>query len=312
MTPKDFFLYIGAMITLYISVFSLIALLFQYVEFLLPDRLQYFIDPYASGVRWQMALLIIIFPAYLVLTRLLNRDIRAHSDKKHLGIRRWLIYLTLFVAGATVLGDLIVLLNTFLGGELTLRFVLKVLTVFAVVGAVFLYYFLDLKGRWEQEPKNARMIAWVAGLLVLASIIAGFFIMGSPQTQRLLRFDQQKVSDLQSIQWQIVNYWQQKEILPETLSQLEDPISGFIVPTDRQDDSAYGYTVTDELSFELCAVFNREGQDGQKYRAVQPRVVEVPEKSIGIEIGSSTWAHEAGETCFKRTIDPELYQKRTL
>lgn len=304
MSPKDFFLYVGAMVTLYISVFALVALLFQYIEVLFPDRLEYFRNPYSGAIRFQIASLIVIFPVYLFITRLLNRDLRQRPEKKNLGIRKWLIYFTLFVAGATVLVDLIVLLNTFLGGELTTRFILKVFVVLVVVGNVFFYYFFDLKGKWEKEPRTAKAIGLVVSLIVLISVIGGFFIMGSPQKQRLLRFDQEKVNDLQSIQWQIVNYWQQKEMLPETLDDLEDPISGFGVPKDPQSDESYDYTVSGKLSFELCAVFNNKTQE---FGAGQPRPFPL-EKSRGIE--NVNWEHGVGGACFERTIDPELYPPR--
>ena len=41
----------------------------------------------------------------------------------------------------------------FLGGEVTLRFFLKVLTVAAIAGAVFLHYLWDLRAA-EQEPET--------------------------------------------------------------------------------------------------------------------------------------------------------------
>lgn len=305
MSPKDFFLYIGAMVTLYISVFSLLALLFQYIEVLFPDQLDFYRDPYSSGIRFQIASLIVIFPVYLFITRMLNRELKNTPEKKELGIRKWLIYLTLFIAGATVLIDLIVLLNTFLGGELTTRFVLKVLAVLAVVGNVFSYYFFDLKGRWEANPHAAKMIAWAVSLVVFISVAGGFFIMGSPQTQRLFRFDREKINDLQGIQRQIVNYWQQKESLPEDLSLLEDSISGFRVPIDSQTGGLYTYNITDTLSFELCAEFNEKSQEFNNGR---PRVAFPQEKFIGLE--NTNWEHGIGETCFSRTIDPDLYPTR--
>jgi len=307
MSPKDFFLYIGAMITLYISVFSLIALLFQYIEILFPDQLQSFRDPYSSGIRFQLASLIVIFPVYLFITRLLNKEIRTHTEKSKLGIRKWLIYFTLFVAGATVLIDLIVLLNTFLGGELTTRFVLKVFVVLVIVGDVFTYYFHDLKGKWEREPKLAKTVAWAVSLVVLASVVAGFFLMGSPKTQRLLRFDQNRINDLQSIQWQIVNYWQQKELLPARLDDLEDSISGFRVPNDPDTGEAYTYSITGSLAFELCATFSIENRGADNSNA--PRAVKIAEP-FGLR--GSNWQHGEGEECFERTIDPDLYPTRSL
>lgn len=308
MSPKDFFLYVGAMITLYVSVFSLIALLFQYIDVLFPDRLDYYYDPYSAAIRWQMASLIIIFPVFLFVTRLLNKDIQTEPAKKELGIRKWLIYITLFVAGAAVLIDLIALLNTFLGGELTTRFALKVIVVLVVVGDVFIYYFFDLKGRWEKKPAQARAGMLVWAVVVASAVIGGFFIMGSPTTQRELRFDQRKVNDLQSIQWQVVNYWQQKGVLPTAITDLEDPISGFVLPVDPETDEPYGYRTTGALSFELCADFNKESS-GKEQGAIYPRAMYVEGPSpAGIK--GDTWEHGLGEECFERTIDPDLYPPR--
>ena len=119
MTPKDFFLYVGVMVTLYISAVSLLVLWFQYINLLFPSTLNSFVDPFSSAIRSAMAALIIVFPLFVYLSRYVNREIRRDSRKSDLGIRRWLIYLTLFIGGATVAIDLIVLVNTFLGGDLT-------------------------------------------------------------------------------------------------------------------------------------------------------------------------------------------------
>jgi len=89
--------------------------------------------------------------------------------------------------------------------------------------------------------------------------------------------------------------------LPETLADLEDPISGFTIPTDPDSDAPYEYNVKGDLTFELCAVFARayEGDD-LSVRYVEP----VPTNGKGL---NEAWKHDAGRFCFERTIDPELY-----
>jgi hypothetical protein len=72
-------------------------------------------------------------------------------------VRRWLTYLTMFVAASILIGDVISLVYTVLGGELTVRFVLKVLTVGAIAGSVFGYYMWDLRG--DEEAPRARLPA---------------------------------------------------------------------------------------------------------------------------------------------------------
>lgn len=298
-TPKDFFLWAGAMIALYSSVFAFIALLFQYINYAYPDTLAYtyMADPYSGGIRFAMATLIVMAPVAIILMRFIRRDIEAESGKADLWIRRWALVLTIFIAGLAVVGDLIALINYFLGGDITMRFVLKVAVLLLVAGAVFMHFLADFRGYWNANPGRARLVGYAAALAIVLAIIAGFFIMGSPSQVRLYRFDSQKVSDLQNIQWQVVNYWQQKEELPVDAGQLEDPLSGWTMPIDPQGQQ-YRYEKTGDLAFKLCATFNANSKDANKSEAM-------PVRAYGSLDGN--FDHGAGEVCFDRTIDPERY-----
>ncbi len=310
-TPKDFFLYLAAMATLYLSAVALLVLLFEYVDILFPDALGGYRDPYSGTMRMAIASLVIMFPLYLFLTRVVNGDIRREPAKKELAVRRWLIFLTLFVAGVTLVVDLIALINTFLGGELTARFLLKALSVFVVIGGAFLYYFADLKGRWETHESQSKAIGAAAAAAVLAAVVSGFFVMGSPAAQRLLRFDAERVGHLQTLQWQIVSYWQQKERLPSSLADLEDPITGFIAPADPVSGEPYRYEAKGPRTFVLCATFARSSPGFSKEKA---RSLPVSPEAFSLGPDSDVWKHGAGEECFERTIDPDRFppQKRPL
>jgi len=309
-TPKDFFLWAGAMITLYASVFAFIALIFAYLNYAMPDALSYYSgDPYSGGISYSMATLIVLFPIFLVLMRLVRRDIVREPARGDIWIRRWALYLTLFVAGATIAGDLITLIMYFFNGDVTLRFALKVLVVLLVAGGGFLHFLADLRGYWNAHPAQARTMGWAVGALVLATIVAGFFIVGTPWQARLYRYDEQKVSDLQNIQYQVVNYWQTKRSLPAALADLNDPLTGFQVPVDPQAGGAYEYTTKGPLSFELCATFNAPTQPyAASGRSVPLAPVLYGEKTSATQ---DSWQHEAGRTCFSRTIDPERYPPLT-
>src|SRR3989344_5235841 len=115
-TPKDFFLWAGAMIALYGSVISFITLLFQYINYAYPDPLTYYVDPYSGSIRFAMASLIVLMPVTIALMRFIRNDIVRDAMKSELWVRRWALVLTVFVAGSTVVGDLIALVNGFLGG----------------------------------------------------------------------------------------------------------------------------------------------------------------------------------------------------
>ncbi|HWH15982.1 MAG TPA: DUF5671 domain-containing protein [Candidatus Paceibacterota bacterium] len=300
-TPRDFFLWAGLVLALYGSIISLIALLFAYVDHAFPDPLAWYGDPYGGAVRAAMAGVLVLVPTTLVLSRIIRRTIAVDASRAEIWVRRWALVLTIFIAVAIILIDLITLITTFLGGELSVRFGLKVAIVLLISTGVFLHYLADLKGYWMAHVKKADLVGYGVGALALISVIAGFFVIGTPTDLRMIRFDEQKVSDLQSIQYQVLNYYQQKGALPESLTVLNDPLSSFVTPMDPQSGAPYVYRVTDTLSFELCAVFNRETPNTKGQGPYPSRDVAYPP---GL---TESFEHGVGETCFSRTIDPELY-----
>ncbi|MBI4991944.1 MAG: hypothetical protein HZB99_01885 [Candidatus Harrisonbacteria bacterium] len=299
--PKDVFLHLLGIIALYISAGSLIALLFQYINILFPDPLfPIYYSSVAWPIRWSMASLIIVFPVYLLVSWLLYKDYSKNPEKRELKIRKWLVYFTLFLTAIVIITDLVTLVYNFLGGDLTGRFLLKILVILLVAGTIFEYYLLDLRNKLAQ--KNLRLLAWSVALIILISVAGGFFTAGSPFKARLYQFDERRINDLQILQNEIINYWIQKGQLPAQLVELKNDITGFMPPQDPENNLPYEYKVASPLSFELCAVFNlpSEGLVGSpKATPVQP-YYEGPYRQ--------NWSHDLGKTCFIRTIDPELYK----
>jgi hypothetical protein len=315
-TPRDFFLHFGAFAALYAAATALGTLLFQIIGYAFPDQLYVTYgsyDPYSGPMRFAIASLIILVPLFLWLMRLIQREARMAPERYTFAIRKWLTYVTLFVAGATIVGDLITLVYSFLGGELPTPFLLKVLTLFAITGIVFWYFLLDIRGYWQNRESASKMVGWGIIVATLAVIVGSFFITGSPMAQREIRFDQQEVQDLSMIQNQIVNYWQQNRHLPQTVSELESDITGFHVPEAPEGRDPYEYRTLDDillgsypvvpgLSFELCATFARSSGEFTSYG----------EAPYGYDMYGLTdtgdWKHEAGNVCFRRTIDTKLVQ----
>ena len=305
-TPKDFFLWLGAIIALYGSITSLITLLFQYINYVYPDALAGYGDPYGTLVRTSMATLLVLAPTTVLLFNLIRRSIQTDSSKATIWVSRWAVVLTLFLASAVALIDLITLITTFLGGEITVRFALKALVVLLVSVGVLLHFIAGAKGYWRTHPLRARAIGIGFGVLSLATVIAGFFIIGTPADMRERRFDEQKVSDLQGIQWQIVQHWQTHEELPESLVDLSDPISSYMVPNDPQTNQSYEYKVADTYSFSLCATFNQPTPDVRGRGDFEGVTTSYSGYGKGNPLDES-FTHEAGQQCFERTIDPERY-----
>ena len=136
--------------------------------------------------------------------------------------------------------------------------------------------------------------------VVAATIVAGFFIVGSPKTERMRRFDDQRIGHLQIIQSEILNFWMNKERLPKNLDELTDSLRGFTAPADPETQLAYEYRINSALSFELCSTFNLPSM---------PENLSYPKAVYAPEIyGQENWNHSEGNVCFARTIDKELYK----
>jgi hypothetical protein len=298
---KDFFLQLGIIGTLYASLVAVVILLFRVINVSYPQITNgYYYNP--QNISFQVATLIVAFPLFLFLSWLLQRSLRG-GNEKDFALRKWLSYLTIFIAGAVIAGDLVSILYTFLDGqELTKAFLLKAFVLLVVSSGVFTYFLQDIRSKISDSGRNIWRI--VSGLFMIGSIILGFSILGSPMSQRLQRYDLQKLNDLQSIQWQIVNYYQQKETLPATLGDINDPIGGWVAPMDPQTKSVYEYEKTGELSFNLCANFNKESLAGMGRDGITMMTSYAPSP---IGKGGENWSHPAGRHCFSRTIDPELY-----
>jgi hypothetical protein len=299
-TPKDFFLTIGMIVALYVSAISLLTVVFQAINALFPDALDYYYRSFSdtSALRAGVSALVVAFPLYLLLSRLVYRDLTTYPEKREFWIRRWLVYLTLFIAGVTLAINVIILVNTFLEGEITTRFVLKVAAVALVAGAVFRYYLFDLRRDLVATAPVVRRLAWATSFVVLALIVGGVAIVGTPTSQRLVRLDDRRASDLSSMQWQVLNYWQRKGELPANLNQLNDPLGGSVVPFDPATGTPYEYRILGERSFALCATFAAPSRE-------RGTIESKPYLPPGGEM--EHWEHEAGHVCFDRTIDPELY-----
>ncbi len=302
-SPKDFFLHLGATIALYVGVIALINLFFTVINYYFPDALAG--DYFSSSIAWPVSILIVVTPIIYFIEWLINKDIKLIPEKAGIWIRKWRIYLTLFIGAIVIAGDLITLINTYLNGEISIRFVYKFLVILIITSIVFTYYIFD----WINKYFKIKILLSYLGLIVaLIGIILGFVIVGSPTKQRSIRFDNQRIADLQNIQWQIINYWQQKGKLPIKLDDVNDPISNSVVPVDPETNEVYEYNVKNPTTFELCAIFDLDQQEikgrgpyGHGGTSVFRDIAYpmVPE--------NVNWMHSSGRVCFERVIDIDKY-----
>lgn len=153
LSARETFFYLLLFVTLYISAFNFGNLLFIFIDQAFPDPAMAAgsSDWISSRTRGAVSSLIVAFPLFLYLSRKITNELQNTPAGRSSGVRRWLTYVTLFIAACIILGDVSALLFSLLGGELTVRFLLKVLVVGSIAGAVFVYYLHGLRSE-EQAP----------------------------------------------------------------------------------------------------------------------------------------------------------------
>src|SRR5262249_6497444 len=112
---RETFMHLVAFAALYTAVVASVSLAFSLINLFLPDPA---ITPYASDVldiereaiRWEIAALAVSLPGLLWLSGLLVKEMRLALEKVRSPIRRWLTYLTLFLAAISIGVDLMTLI----------------------------------------------------------------------------------------------------------------------------------------------------------------------------------------------------------
>ncbi len=146
LSSREAFLYALLFSSLYLSAYHLGSLLFELINHAFPDpAVRAAIWNRGDGMRWSIAYLIIAFPLFTFVSIFVGREVALNPVKRLSPVRRWLTYLTLFIASGSLIGDLTTLVFNVLGGELTIRIALKVIVVGVIAGAVFGYYLSDLR-----------------------------------------------------------------------------------------------------------------------------------------------------------------------
>lgn len=286
LSAREAFLYLVLFTTLYLSAYHLGSLLFQFVERALPDPAASDTDQrLREATRWSVSFLIIAFPVFLYTARTLARATAHDPGKRGSKVRRWLTYLTLFLAAGTLVGDCTALVFNLLSGELTLRFILKALIVAALAGGIFGHYLHGLR-REEQEDhpdeqNHGRLFTWIASGAVVLALIGSFALLDPPSQERVRRLDARRVEDLRALAGAVDLHWSRSGALPATLGNLTQEPGYPPLPTDPETGSPYEYRLLGGDTYELCASFAR-GTDA-----------EPPETRGGF------WSHGTGRQCFQ-------------
>jgi hypothetical protein len=124
----------------------------------------------------------------------------------------------------------------------------------------------------------------LAILVVVSSVSYGIFLIGSPGSQRTLKFDERRVADLTNIARAIDIYREETGKLPESLDALKGRRVFIRSAQDPETGELYEYRELSEKGYELCAVFNIDSA--------------TLDREFPPSFSERVWEHSAGRVCF--------------
>lgn len=288
---KFAFWYMLSLVALIFMALSTGMILFQVINKTVADVLAG-VQGYSDEImKFAISAIIISTPLYYWMLRLIKTAFKKGELKADSGIRRWLTYFILFVSAVVAIGWLIGTINSWLSGELSLKFILKTLSVLVITGVIFSYYFYDIR-QGVKVGKNINLIYLIVSLAIVAgAFITSFFFVESPKDTRIRLYDQNVVNDLGALDSGINSYYAKNKSLPKDLNALIETNDYYVTKAqlgDKAGTQKYAYKVVDATHYELCATFkmNNKNLTDDKTRYSDPRFL-----------------HEAGYYCFKRTVD---------
>ena len=290
--PREAFLYVVMFMALFVSAFTLGAVLFRLIDLALPDPAGLPPEVIRELLRFSVSALVVASPLFAFVARVVRRGVEGQPGSRASRIRLQLTYLTLFVASCVLVGAVTALVYSFLGGELTARFVLKALTVTAIAGGAFGYYLRDLREaerglREAQAPRRRDPLPAVAAGAAAVTVVAGLAALGSPAGQRLERLDARRARDLDAVSQAVDRYQSTHERLPATLDELRRGSDLPVVITDPVTREPYGYEAGEGTAYELCATFDLSTVERER------------------RLGQPFSRHAAGRHCFPLRAEPE-------
>lgn len=234
--------------------------IFQVINKYVVDQLREFQARFnPDTLKYAISMLVVATPIFYLVMRQIFKNLFIGQLDKEAGVRRWLVYFILLVSAVIVLGTLVNILNNFLNGELTLKFILKALTVGGIAAVVFSFYLYDIRRvEVSNSHDNVITIYFYSSLAILIVVfILSLFIMESPTTTRNRKLDNVIISSFDQIASTIDSYYSGKGVLPVSLDEMRKEYN--YLSDDVFVDSATGvkfdYRIKSQDEYELCATF---------------------------------------------------------
>lgn len=286
---REIFFYLLQFLTLGIAAISLGGVIFSIINAAWPDAVVQMYAGATTRATSALAALIVALPLFVLVNWHLHREVARGGASVRSGIRRVLTYLALFLASATIIGDVIALVYQFLAGEANIRFLAKVATILALGAWVIWYYWYTVRREERGAPVAPgwhRTHAIALGVVGVVAVTSSFLLTGSPLQQQKFVRDSQRTSDLQQLSSYVQTFYDQEGKLPASLAEMSARF-GF-APSDPSNGTPYEYVpVVNKGDYQLCAVFEADSNQTD-YPASRP----YPAGSY------NQWNHPTGRSCF--------------
>ncbi|MEN9852137.1 MAG: hypothetical protein RI996_80 [Candidatus Parcubacteria bacterium] len=243
----DITYYILMFVSLVASLGAIIGILFAAINHRFKDVLElgnYYNElSVGDDVRISVAVLFVLFPLYIVLSLLQVKRIKLDIERVKLNIRMVYTYAIVLVTSLTIVGNFIYIIYNLLSGEVLVRFVPKSLILLVLALFVLGYHIYLLKRDYTKKSQVGLVFMIASILLAVGSVAYGIAETGTPAEVRARKMDDKRLQDLSLIQQQILQKWQKDGVLPNELGELNDEISGNIIPLDPKTKAVYEYKV---------------------------------------------------------------------
>ncbi len=270
---KYAFYYLLSLVALIFTTISVGLIVYSIIDKTVPDALNTYIGNYDGQLKFAISALIIAAPSFYLLSGLIFKGLRKEEMEKDSGVRRWLTYFILLVSSLIILGVFIGVINNFLSGELTSRFILKAITIFILSAGVFSFYFYDIK-REDLIKKDlvVRLFFLISLALLIAAFSAAFFFVESPKTARARRLDQIIINNISGLESSVNTYYDKNKKLPETLEVLKAEKNIYLDAANLSDPETKQPIVYQKLNdkdFQFCATFRLDSAQENNGQAIE-------------------------------------------
>ncbi len=289
---KFAFFYMLSLVALIFMALSSGMIIFQIINKNIIDALEQFRGRYSPDqLKFAISALVISAPIFYVTARQIYKNLFSGVLRHDSGVRKWLTYLILFASSVVMLGWLIAVVNSFLDGELTMKFVLKAITAIGIAAGIFTFYLYDIR-REEVADKKDKMIGiYFYGSLavVIAVFIASLFFVESPTETRNRKLDNTILASFENINGAIETYYNDNNQIPASLDEIKAEFS-YITQSDLEDPMTrkeFEYKAGGGDTYELCAIFRTSNKEDEDNRD---------------NLYNERWPHDAGEQCLKQKV----------